>query len=75
MALVSKVGGAAGPLYGTLFLQMGNGTGGRTELDLAGWSEALDAGLKGVVAARQSRARGQDDGRRAHACRAGAGAC
>jgi dihydroxyacetone kinase-like protein len=50
MALVSKVGGAAGPLYGTLFLQMGNATGGRSELDLAGWSEALDAGLKGVVA-------------------------
>ena len=48
MALVSKVGGAAGPLYGTLFLQMGSATAGASELDLAGWSDALAAGLKGV---------------------------
>jgi phosphoenolpyruvate---glycerone phosphotransferase subunit DhaL len=50
MALISSVGGAAGPLYGTLFLQMGNATTGRSELDLAGWTAALDAGLQGVVA-------------------------
>jgi phosphoenolpyruvate---glycerone phosphotransferase subunit DhaL len=50
MALVSKVGGAAGPLYGTLFLQMGMATSGRSELDLAGWREALEAGVKGVQA-------------------------
>jgi dihydroxyacetone kinase-like protein len=48
MALVSKVGGAAGPLYGTLFLQMGMATGGKSELDLAGWTDALEAGVKGV---------------------------
>jgi phosphoenolpyruvate---glycerone phosphotransferase subunit DhaL len=48
MALVSKVGGAAGPLYGTLFLQMGTSAAGKTELDLAGWTDALDAGVKGV---------------------------
>jgi phosphoenolpyruvate---glycerone phosphotransferase subunit DhaL len=48
MALVSKVGGAAGPLYGTLFLQMGNATAGASELDLAGFGDALAAGLKGV---------------------------
>jgi dihydroxyacetone kinase-like protein len=50
MALVSKVGGAAGPLYGTLFLQMGMATSGRSELDLAGWRAALEAGVKGVQA-------------------------
>jgi dihydroxyacetone kinase-like protein len=50
MALVSKVGGAAGPLYGTLFLQMGTATTGKAELDLAGWSAALEAGVKGVQA-------------------------
>ena len=50
MALVSSVGGAAGPLYGTLFLQMGMATAGRGELDLAGWSAALEAGVKGVQA-------------------------
>jgi len=49
MALVSSVGGAAGPLYGTLFLQMGQATAGRSELDLAGFTEALDAGVQGVI--------------------------
>jgi dihydroxyacetone kinase-like protein len=48
MALVSSVGGAAGPLYGTLFLQMGAATAGRSELDLAGWTAALEAGVQGV---------------------------
>jgi dihydroxyacetone kinase-like protein len=49
MALVSSVGGAAGPLYGTLFLQMGQATAGKSELDLAGFTDALDAGIQGVV--------------------------
>jgi len=48
MALISSVGGAAGPLYGTLFLQMGTSSAGKEELDLAGWTAALDAGIKGV---------------------------
>jgi dihydroxyacetone kinase-like protein len=50
MALVSSVGGAAGPLYGTLFLQMGTACAGREELDLAGWTAALEAGVKGLQA-------------------------
>jgi phosphoenolpyruvate---glycerone phosphotransferase subunit DhaL len=50
MALVSSVGGAAGPLYGTLFMQMGSTTAGRSELDLAGFADALDAGVQGVRA-------------------------
>jgi dihydroxyacetone kinase-like protein len=49
MALVSSVGGAAGPLYGTLFLQMGQATAGRSELDVAAFTEALDAGVQGVI--------------------------
>jgi dihydroxyacetone kinase-like protein len=48
MALVSSVGGAAGPLYGTLFLQMGTATAGKSELDLEAWRAALEAGVKGV---------------------------
>jgi dihydroxyacetone kinase-like protein len=48
MALVSSVGGAAGPLYGTLFLQMGTATAGRESLDLEGWTAALEAGANGV---------------------------
>ena len=50
MALVSSVGGAAGPLYGTLFLQMGTACAGREELDLAGWTAALESGVKGLQA-------------------------
>jgi phosphoenolpyruvate---glycerone phosphotransferase subunit DhaL len=48
MALVSSVGGAAGPLYGTLFLQMGTAAAGKDELDLDGWAAAVEAGVKGV---------------------------
>jgi len=48
MALVSSVGGAAGPLYGTLFMQMGQATAGRSEVDLAGFADALEAGIEGV---------------------------
>jgi phosphoenolpyruvate---glycerone phosphotransferase subunit DhaL len=50
MALVSSVGGAAGPLYGTLFLQMGMAAAGKAELDLDGWTAAVEAGVKGVQA-------------------------
>ena len=48
MTLVSTVGGAAGPLYGTLFLQMGVATAGKSELDPENWAAALDAAVKGV---------------------------
>lgn len=48
MTLVSKVGGAAGPLYGTLFLQMGTATAGQTEIGLDEWAAALEAGVAGV---------------------------
>src|SRR2546423_7762266 len=40
MALVSSVGGAAGPLYGTLFLQMGSALGGEAEVELPGFADA-----------------------------------
>jgi dihydroxyacetone kinase-like protein len=48
MTLVSKVGGASGPLYGTLFLRMAGPAG--DGLDAAGFAAALRAGLEGVVA-------------------------
>jgi dihydroxyacetone kinase-like protein len=56
MALVSSVGGAAGPLYGTLFLQMGMATAGRSELDRDGWTAAVEAGVKGVQARGKAEA-------------------
>ena len=49
MTLVSTVGGAGGPLYGTLFIQMGTATAGKLELTLADWAAALEAGLNGVL--------------------------
>jgi phosphoenolpyruvate---glycerone phosphotransferase subunit DhaL len=48
MTLVSTVGGAGGPLYGTLFLQMGMATAGKTELGPEDWAAALDAAVNGV---------------------------
>jgi phosphoenolpyruvate---glycerone phosphotransferase subunit DhaL len=50
MALVSSVGGAGGPLYGTLFLQMGTALAGRSEVTAGDWSAALEAAVKGVQA-------------------------
>ena len=50
MTLVSTVGGAAGPLYGTLFLAMGTAAGEASELPLAAWAATLDAGVTGVRA-------------------------
>jgi dihydroxyacetone kinase-like protein len=48
MALVSTVGGAGGPLYGTLFLQMGTATAGKSELEPTDWAAALDGAVNGV---------------------------
>lgn len=50
MTLVSTVGGASGPLYGTFFLRFGTAAGGVTELDAAGLSAALRSGVEGIVA-------------------------
>jgi dihydroxyacetone kinase-like protein len=49
MTLVSKVGGASGPLYGTLFLRMA-GALGPDPADDETFARALRAGLDGVVA-------------------------
>ena len=49
MTLLSTVGGAGGPLYGTLFLQAGMKTTGKMELSLEDWTEALDAALSGII--------------------------
>jgi dihydroxyacetone kinase-like protein len=50
MTLVSTVGGAGGPLYGTLFLQLGTATAGKAELEAADWRAALEAAVGGVQA-------------------------
>jgi phosphoenolpyruvate---glycerone phosphotransferase subunit DhaL len=49
MTLISTVGGAGGPLYGTFFLQAGMKTAGKMELSLEDWHTILEASLNGVV--------------------------
>lgn len=48
MTLVSTVGGASGPLYGTFFLRLGGTAGTVAELDAATLGAALRAGAEGV---------------------------
>ncbi|GHH46138.1 dihydroxyacetone kinase subunit DhaL [Lentzea cavernae] len=48
--LISTVGGAAGPLYGTAFLRASAAVGDATELDCPAVARALQAALDGVVA-------------------------
>lgn len=50
MTLISTVGGASGPLYGTLFLQLGTATQGKTELSANDWTDALTAAVHAVEA-------------------------
>jgi dihydroxyacetone kinase-like protein len=49
MALVSSVGGASGPLYGTFFLRFSTSAGTRESCDKAAMSAALAAGLQGIA--------------------------
>ncbi len=49
MTLLSTVGGAGGPLYGTFFLQAGMKTTGKMELTLVDWYNVLEAALNGVI--------------------------
>jgi dihydroxyacetone kinase-like protein len=49
MALISSVGGAAGPLYGTFFMRAGMAAAGKYELDAQSLGEVLEAGLEGVI--------------------------
>lgn len=56
MTLVSTVGGASGPLYGTAFLRMAAATGDAAALDGPTFAKALRAGLEGVVARGKAQA-------------------
>jgi phosphoenolpyruvate---glycerone phosphotransferase subunit DhaL len=49
MTLVTSVGGASGPLYGTFFLRFAGAAGPATELDIEALAMALDAGLTGIM--------------------------
>ena len=49
MTLISSVGGASGPLYGTFFLRFSLSVGHRQELTAEQLADALEAGAAGVV--------------------------
>lgn len=48
MGLISSVGGAAGPLYGTAFLRAAGACKGKTAIDAATAKAMLDAAIKGI---------------------------
>jgi dihydroxyacetone kinase-like protein len=56
MALMSKVGGAAGPLYGTAFLRAATTLGDATYIDAAALAAALTAARDGIVARGKAEA-------------------
>jgi dihydroxyacetone kinase-like protein len=49
MTLISSVGGAAGPLYGTFFMRAGMAVGAKEELTGDDLGTLLQSGLDGVV--------------------------
>ena len=56
MTLVSTVGGASGPLYGTFFLRMAGSASDADTLEPDAFAAALRAGLEGVVARGRAQA-------------------
>jgi dihydroxyacetone kinase-like protein len=56
MTLVTSVGGASGPLYGTFFLRFGTTAGAVQALDGAALAAALRAALGGIVARGKAEA-------------------
>lgn len=50
MAMLSKVGGTSGPLYGTFFLKAATALGDATEVEPQRFASALRSGLDGLIA-------------------------
>ncbi len=65
--LISKVGGASGPLYGVAFRRAGKALGAVAIVGLPEFGAALEAALAGCSAARRGQRGRQDHGRRARA--------
>jgi dihydroxyacetone kinase-like protein len=55
MALLSSVGGAAGPLYGTFFLELGKQLAGRTTVSAQEWATALRTAVATVATRGQAQ--------------------
>ncbi len=50
MSLLSRVGGASGPLYGSLFMKLGAPVAGKNEVTFAELCEMIKSGIDAVVA-------------------------
>jgi dihydroxyacetone kinase-like protein len=48
ITLMSSVGGASGPLYGTFFIKAGMALAGKEEIDASGLVSFLEAGVEGI---------------------------
>lgn len=57
MALVSNVGGASGPLYGTAFMKAAMSVNGKSEIDINDFAKMLEDALEGI----KMRGKGQAD--------------
>jgi dihydroxyacetone kinase-like protein len=57
MALIGKVGGAAGPLYGSFYLGIGKQLGSTDEVDDPGLAAGLRSGYEGIVARGKAQLR------------------
>ncbi|MCW2257674.1 dihydroxyacetone kinase-like protein [Providencia alcalifaciens] len=49
MTLLSSVGGASGPLFGTFFIKAAQSASGKESLSVADFAEVIKAGTEGVV--------------------------
>lgn len=49
MTLMSSVGGASGPLYGTFYMKAGMALDGKEEIDARGLVDFLEAGVDGIL--------------------------
>ncbi|MCC8025127.1 MAG: dihydroxyacetone kinase subunit L [Clostridium sp.] len=49
MTLVSTVGGASGPLYGTAYMKAGMAMAGKNEMDIRDFLTMMDAAVEGVM--------------------------
>jgi phosphoenolpyruvate---glycerone phosphotransferase subunit DhaL len=48
MTLVSNVGGASGPLYGTAYLRAGAAVKGKKEVNIKDFADIMDAAIEGI---------------------------
>ncbi len=56
MTLISSVGGASGPLYGTFFMRAGMAVPAKEELTAEDFQKMLEAGVEGIISRGRAQA-------------------